>query len=762
MSRKNLRTILGDQVRRSGLGRLRCQKREHHHRLRPALLELESRRLLANLTVSNTNGSGPGSLAAAIATANKNNQANTITFSLPASSTPPTIGLNAELTDTAGTQTITGPPGGITISGGGGSRVFKIDGGVTATLSGLTITGGTVAYLEGGDQGGGLANYGTAILVDCTITGNSTMAGSEDSDTVGYANGGGVFNQGNATLIDCLVSDNSTYAGGWSTRYNFGYGGGDGGGLYNIGSATLTDCTITGNSAGSGGGLYNGVGATLNLTACTVSANYATGHGQFSNSYNIRSATLTDCTITGNSAAIGGGPDNGDRATLNLIARTATAINLHGAGGLSNYYGSATLTDTIIAGNTNFSGTDDIGGSSTVSGTYNLIGTGGAGGLTNGTDHNIVLKSLSDLGLAPLGSYGGPTQTMALLPGTAAVGKGSASVSGVAIPNTDEAGCRCRAQSNIGAFQTGYGLVVNATTDYESAPTGELTLRNAVNLVGIVAGSPHITFDKSVFAAPQTITLLQGPLVFSGAPEQTTITGPALGVTISGGGQSGVIEVDSGFHLTVSDLSISDGSVSSGAGAGLNNDGTTMMTDCTITGSSAARQRGGGVYNGGTGALTLTDCTISHNSATYGGGGLANEGGAKVTLIDCTISDNSAGTDGGGVYNKASTLNLTDCTISGNPAGANGGGVYSKTGTLNLTDCTISGNSAATLGAACTVVATRPWSPAPSAPIRRPDWPAASSAPVPRASPTRSSRTIRSRAAPSRSMLPASSPAAIT
>ena len=48
---------------------------------RPNLESLEDRRLLTAFTVSNTNSSGPGSLAKAIASANANNQANTITFS---------------------------------------------------------------------------------------------------------------------------------------------------------------------------------------------------------------------------------------------------------------------------------------------------------------------------------------------------------------------------------------------------------------------------------------------------------------------------------------------------------------------------------------------------------------------------------------------------------------------------------------------------------------------------------------------------------
>ena len=99
-----------------------------------------------------------------------------------------------------------------------------------------------------------------------------------------------------------------------------------------------------------------------------------------------------------------------------------------------------------------------------------------------GQDGNIFLASLSTLGLAPLGSYGGPTQTMALLPGSAAIGKGTA-VSGV---TTDQRGEPLDSPTpDIGAFQTQTALVVNTTGDGTSSASGDLSLRQAVNLANV-------------------------------------------------------------------------------------------------------------------------------------------------------------------------------------------------------------------------------------------------------------------------------------
>ena len=82
----------------------------------------------------------------------------------------------------------------MTVSGGGASRVFQVDSSVTASISGMTITGGK------GFFGGGLDNSGGNLtLTDCTVSGNSGSFG------------GGLDNFGTATLTDCTVSDNTAH-----------------------------------------------------------------------------------------------------------------------------------------------------------------------------------------------------------------------------------------------------------------------------------------------------------------------------------------------------------------------------------------------------------------------------------------------------------------------------------------------------------------------------------------------------------------------
>ncbi len=69
---------------------------------------------------------------------------------------------------------------------------------------------------------------------------------------------------------------------------------------------------------------------------------------------------------------------------------------------------------------------------------YNLIGTGGSGGLTQGSNGNQV--GIADPALGSLASNGGSTQTIAVLPGSPAIGNGASTISGITIPTTDQRG----------------------------------------------------------------------------------------------------------------------------------------------------------------------------------------------------------------------------------------------------------------------------------------------------------------------------------
>jgi hypothetical protein len=132
----------------------------------------------------------------------------------------------------------------------------------------------------------------------------------------------------------------------------------------------------------------------------------------------------------------------------------------------------------------------------------------------------------------------------------------------------------------------GGSLLVNSTGDGPTA-TGN-TLRDAVayaNTLG--AGTNAITFDPTVFAATQTITLSStlGALTLSNASGTTTITAPAAGVTISGGNSVGLFTVNSGVTASFSNLTLIDGH--SNIGGAIDDQGTLTISGSLLTGNAA-------------------------------------------------------------------------------------------------------------------------------------------------------------------------------
>jgi hypothetical protein len=487
-----------------------------------------------------------------------------------------------------------------------------------------------------------------------------------------------------------------------------------GGGLNNSGTTTLSDCTISGNSAARGGGLYNS--GSLTLTDCTVSGNRATGFfgqgsGVFSTNYpNLSAAlTLTNCTVSGNSGT-------------SFFGRALAAFS------------AATLTNTIVAGNSVRA--PDIFALS-LSGSNNLIGIGFAPGLTNGVDGNLVgvTKPL----LAPLGNYGGPTQTMALLPGSPALDAGT---SGPGIPSTDQRGLGRVGAVDIGAFESqGFTLTPFPGSTPQTATIGTafaqplgvvVTANNPVEPVdgGVISfvanpaanGATAILASSSVVLAGGQAAITAGPNNVDGnytvstslpglttpfnltnvgrvfAPLAVNTTSDALfpGVGLlslreaiafnntAPSGNAAINFAKSVFNkpqtitLTGTQLELS------------NPQGTELITGPAsgVTLNGAGLSRVFQVDSGVTAILSKLTITGGNSPNFSNGGGMTNSG--SLTLANCTVTGNFANS-GGGAFNSG-FLTLASCTVSGNSAVRNGGGVLNS-GTLVVTHSNLSDNS---------------------------------------------------------------------
>jgi hypothetical protein len=571
--------------------------------------------------------------------------------------------INSEISD----NTASGSNGGgiseaggtVSVSGGSiqGNRANDFGGGIYQSGGSLTIVGDTAVTDNSATVAGGIFNNG----------GTLTVSGGEISGNIAFGgNGGGIYNLG--TLIiegGTTIANNSAFDGGGiendgmltisGGKISSNTAANDGGGIENAaGTVSVSGATIESNTAFVGGGLDNSSG-NLSLTNVTVSGNSATDGGGLSN---YGSATLTNVTVSGNSANDGGGLFSFGGSTLTNVTVSGNSSSGSG-GGLFIDAGTASLTNTIVAGNTSGG---DISGPGSYSGTNNLI----AG------------NSL----LAPLGNYGGPTETMPPLPASPAIAGGTAT----GAPATDQRGLIRGHTVDIGAVQV--SLVVESTSGTVVTVAAALSLPGAVSLADQFAGL-EITFDPAVFASPQTITLAAGELELSNVSLSTSISGPAADVKISGNDASRVFDIN-GASAVLSGLTITGGSAGTGGGVA-NYGGELSLTNVTISGNSA--NGGGGLFNAGT--ATLTNVTVSGNSAATAGG-LFNLHG-MLSLTNVTVSGNSAAYAGGGLYNYKGTTSLTNVTVSGNSA-SNTGGLYNYGGTTSLTNTIVAGNSSGDVG----------------------------------------------------------------
>lgn len=489
----------------------------------------------------------------------------------------------------------------------------------------------------------------TNVLTGLTITnGNNSVDGA----------GGGVFNYfGNLTLNSCTVVGNHASYFAWT------YAGG--GGVFNYGTLTLNQCTLTKNTADQGGAIGTSIGGVVNLNQCTVVSNAAT-------------------------TATGGG------------------ISVDTSGGASVL----NINNSIVAGNTG-------GGSPNISGSFTANGAN----MTSGTPL-----------LSALGNYGGPTPTMPPLPGSPVI-DGCTNGFNASFTN-DQRGVGFPRPigpfADIGAVEVqAFSILATQSANGTITPGGSTT----VSFGG--SQSYNLTPDTGYYVA--TLTVDGGSVTpassytFNTVTNAHTITAtfaPDLVTTTSDGGVGSLRQI---VATTVSGSVITFANALSGSNIVLTSgevlldrnltiDGSGLTNGIRIDGNNASRiltvnsgvivslvnltfangngvgsfemNRGGAIYNLGT--LTLTRCTVAHNSVGVDGGAIFNKISGVLTMEQCTLSDNHSAFDGGALYNLGASMTLTHCTLSANSSYFGNGGAIMNRSTLILTDTIVGGNFAAT------------------------------------------------------------------
>lgn len=128
--------------------------------------------------------------------------------------------------------------------------------------------------------------------------------------------------------------------------------------------------------------------------------------------------------------------------------------------------------------------------------------------------------------------------------------------------------------------------------------------------------------------------------------------------------------------------------------------GSVIVTDSVVTGNSSDSGflgLGGAIYAGGD--VSLTRSTVSNNSVSgsyYGLGGGVYLYQGTLTMTDSTMSGNTASSNGGGAF--VDGLSAVNSTFSGNTAELFGGAAVGTGGAVEVSSSTITGNTAVETG----------------------------------------------------------------
>ena len=341
----------------------------------------------------------------------------------------------------------------------------------------------------------------------------------------------------NAVTVLTIPSGSMTLSG-----VTIANGNGVAGGISNYGTLSVTNSSFSGNSGTLwAGGIFSA--GTLTVANSTFSGNSAPGNAGGGIS-NYGTLSVTNSTFSGNSAYNGGGISTDNGGTSTVLNSTFSNNSASGYGGGIYNSGTLSTSNNLFYNNSTLNwgaGIENNGG--TANGSYNVYwqNTIPGGGTSNcnycTSDSNGVT---SDTKLAALGSYGGPTQTMLPLPGSAAICGGSTALVPASL-TTDQRGFPRNNTSYTASACVDAGAV---QTNYQSVQFSGTSYSGIVNQT--VSPAPVVSVTES----GQNIAGVPVTLSFSGTGTATGL-GPATTATGAGATFSG-LTVDTAGSDTLS------------------------------------------------------------------------------------------------------------------------------------------------------------------------------------------------------------------
>lgn len=323
-------------------------------------------------------------------------------------------------------------------TGTNGGGIAILDGSI-GTIHGSTFksnrgsNGGAITLIEGS-----IGTISNSIFSDNTSNEGAAIAATSSSNAT------------ISTISDSIFTKNLAFFGGALFFVNGTI-------------STIDRCTFSENyGIGAGGGIYAATSTISTISNSTFDNNVAQGSGGAIELVDCTMEILENSTFNKNISAFGGAISFSNICTLNNLSNSTivgnTSSTSGGGIGLGNGSTISNLVSTIVAQNTANNSPDIVAFGTIGAASFNLIGDGSGSGLIDGVDNNQVGTSLSPINprVKDLANNGGPTMTMALVPDSPAVDKGSNPLSlpwdqrGQGFPRTDA----FSGLTDVGAFET--------------------------------------------------------------------------------------------------------------------------------------------------------------------------------------------------------------------------------------------------------------------------------------------------------------------
>ena len=541
-------------------------------------------------------------------------------------------------------------------------RVLLINSDSTVAIQGLTISNGWTVdpdTFSGGVGGGILLSDNNSITLNhSSIIHNRAGLNSDGGGIGGF--------RSHICLNYSTVSNNSSGDEGIVEK-PFINTAGEGGGIFcSLSTVIINHSTISHNSTGNGltstgggGGGISIIRSLLFINSSTISNNYTGNGGVFRRGgfgagiwgRSNEEITINDSTITNNRTGYAA-DSNGNLTNEQAVGGGVSAFN------------NSTVKNSIIAGNSGEG--PDIDPDSTIE-----IG------------NNIFS---GDPMLAPLGNYGGPTQSMHPLIDSPAILSDE-----VDITRTDQRGFTLTGPPTIGAIQVSTPTKVSDEAELRAALSASENTEGQIICFDSALDGDDITLSENS-------THLEVPSNVDGLfiDASNLESGLTIDANTSETDRRRVLLINSDSTVAIQGLTISNGWTADiragftniGGGISVLDRCNTTLNHCNISNNQAGLSNvGGGLSQGRNSIMVLNYSYINHNAAGNQGG-TSSQGVAGLTIPGF----------GGGVYSFMSkALIVNNSTISYNRAGRDGGrggGIMTLITSVTINSSTISNNDA--------------------------------------------------------------------